>query len=152
MILFIVLGGSMFTSIFYFHGGGYMISNAVDTFDLGPVGLLVLLLTITFILGFVLEWISIVLICLPIFDPLIRAAGIDPLWFGVMMIVIMQTSYLTPPMAPSVFYLRSIAPSSVTYRHMFIGVLPFVGMQFLVLFTVALFPSTATYLASMVGR
>jgi tripartite ATP-independent transporter DctM subunit len=152
MILFIVLGGQMFTSIFYVHGGGQMVSDLINLFDLRPAGIIILMLTIVFALGFVLEWISIILIVLPIFDPIIRAAGIDPLWFAVMMIVIMQTSYLTPPMAPAIFYLRSIAPREITYQDMFRGVIPFVAMQFLVLFIVAAFPGTATYLASMVGR
>lgn len=152
MILFIVLGGQMFTSIFYLHGGGQMVSDIINFFALGPAGIIILMLTIVFALGFVLEWISIVLIVLPIFDPIVRAAGIDPLWFAVMMIVIMQTSYLTPPMAPAIFYLRSIAPREITYQDMFRGVVPFVAMQFLVLFIVAAFPATATYFASMVGQ
>ena len=152
MILFIVLGGQMFTSIFYLHGGGQMVSDIINFFALGPTGIIILMLTIVFALGFVLEWISIILIVLPIFNPIIQAAGIDPLWFAVMMIIIMQTSYLTPPMAPAIFYLRSIAPREITYQDMFRGVVPFVAMQLLVLFIVAAFPATATYFASMVGQ
>lgn len=152
MILFIVLGGQMFTSIFYLHGGGQMVSDIINFFALGPTGIIILMLTIVFALGFVLEWISIILIVLPIFNPITQAAGIDPLWFAVMMIIIMQTSYLTPPVAPAIFYLRSIAPREITYQDMFRGVVPFVAMQLLVLFIVAAFPATATYFASMVGQ
>lgn len=152
MILMIVLGGSMFTSIFYFHGGGQLVSSVIGTFDLGTTGIIILLLLITFLLGFVLDWVSVVLICLPIFDGIIRGAGIDPLWFGVMMIVVIQTSYLTPPMAPAIFYLRSIAPPEITYRDMFLGVLPFVACQALVLVVVAFIPWTATYLPSLMAR
>ena len=86
------------------------------------------------------------IIVLPIAAPIIRAAEIDPLWFGVMVCIILQTSYLTPPMAPSIFYLRSIAPKEITYIDMYKGVAPFVIAQLLTLAMVALFPATATWL------
>ncbi len=149
MILLIVVGGSMFTSVFYFHGGNELVAGTVHALAPTEFWLIVLLLVITFFLGFVLDWVSVVLICLPIFDGLIRAAGVDPLWFGVMMIIVIQTSYLTPPMAPAIFYLRSIAPPEITYRDMFRGVLPFVACQALVLALVAILPWTATYLPSL---
>src|SRR5690606_451046 len=103
------------------------------------------------ILGFVLDWISIVLICVPIYEPLLSAAGIDPVWFGVMAIIMIQTSYLTPPMAPSIFYLKSIAPPAITYGQMCRGVLPFVMCQLLLLLVVYLVPATATWLPSKLG-
>lgn len=152
MILLIVVGGSMFASVFRAHGGPALVNDVVGAFDLGAVGIIALFLLITFLLGFMLDWVSVVLICLPIFDPLVRAAGVDPLWFGVMMIVVIQTSYLTPPMAPAIFYLRSVAPPEITYRDMFLGVLPFVACQLLVLAVVALMPWTATYLPAQMVR
>ena len=102
-----------------------------------------------FILGFVLDWISVLIIVLPISDPIIRAAEIDPLWFGVMVCIILQTSYLTPPMAPSIFYLRSIAPRDITYIDMYKGVAPFVVAQMITLALVAMYPSMATWLPSI---
>lgn len=152
MILLIVVGGSMFTSMFYFHGGGQLVSGTIDVIAPSQFWLIIILLLITFVFGFVLDWISVVLICLPIFDGLIRAAGVDPLWFGIMMIIVIQTSYLTPPMAPAIFYLRSIAPPEITYFDMFRGVLPFVFCQVLVLLVVAFMPWTATWLPSLMGH
>ncbi|WP_421781944.1 TRAP transporter large permease [Kiloniella litopenaei] len=149
MIMLIVVGGTMFTGIFALAGGGNLIRDLVDFIGFGNTGLIVFLLLIVFIAGFVLDWISIVLICIPIFAPIVKSAGIDPIWFAVMVMVVIQTSYLTPPMAPSIFYLRSIAPPSLTYQHMYKGVIPFVILQLLVLLVVALIPETATYLPSL---
>ena len=148
MILMIVLGGTIFSSVFLIHGGADLVRNMIEALALGPAGMVVFFLLIVFVLGFVLDWVSIVLIVLPIFDALIRAAGIEPLWFGVMMIVVIQTSYLTPPMAPAIFYLRAVAPPEITYNQMFVGVIPYVVCQLITLAVVALMPWTATYLAS----
>ena len=146
MVMLIVLGGTLFASIFIVHGGDDLVSQIVEGSGLGPAGIVVVFLFVVFILGFVLDWISVLIIVLPIADPIIRAAEIDPLWFGVMVCIILQTSYLTPPMAPSIFYLRSIAPREITYIDMYKGVAPFVIAQLLTLAMVALFPVTATWL------
>jgi len=146
MIMLIVVGGTMFTGIFAVAGGGAMVVEMTRALGLDGMGLILFLLLIVFIAGFVLDWISIVLICVPIFTPIVKAAGIDPVWFAVMVLVVIQTSYLTPPMAPSIFYLRSIAPSNMTYGDMYKGVMPFVAMQMLVLVVVLAFPQAATYL------
>jgi TRAP-type mannitol/chloroaromatic compound transport system permease large subunit len=105
-----------------------------------------LLLGIVFLAGFVLDWVSTVLICLPIFLPILAEAKIDPIWFATLMVVVIQTSYLTPPMAPSIFYLRSIAPPEIGYGHMVRGVVPFVAAQLLTLALVLAFPVLATWL------
>ncbi|MFW5679236.1 MAG: TRAP transporter large permease [Pseudomonadota bacterium] len=153
MILLIVVGGSMFAGVFRLHRGNDLVAGAVDYFGLEGMALVLALLLIVFIAGFILDWVSVVLICLPIFVPLLRAAGVDPIWFAVLMVVVIQTSYLTPPMAPAIFYLRSIAPPEITYWQMYKGVLPFVVCQLLVLLIVLFWPATATWLpATIVGR
>ena len=92
------------------------------------------------------------LIVVPIFNPIIVKLGIDPIWFAVMLLVTIQTAYLTPPLAPSIFYLRGIAPADFTYRDMYIGIVPFVAIQLLTLAIVAAVPGTATYLPGiMIG-
>jgi tripartite ATP-independent transporter DctM subunit len=149
MIMLIVVGGTMFTSIFAVTGGGALVRGVVEGLGLGPVGVVSVFLAIVFVAGFVLDWISIVLICVPIFTPLIKALGVDPIWFAVLVMIVVQTSYLTPPMAPSIFYLKSIAPPSITYSHMYWGVIPFVVAQLAVLLVVALIPAAATYLPSI---
>tara|TARA_B100000676_G_scaffold90089_2_gene89862 strand:+ start:3343 stop:4668 length:1326 start_codon:yes stop_codon:yes gene_type:complete len=146
MVMLIVLGGILFASVFIVHGGDDLVSQVIEGTGLGPAGIVVVFLIVVFILGFVLDWISVLIIVLPIADPIIRAAEIDRLWFGVMVCIILQTSYLTPPMAPSIFYLRSIAPKEITYIDMYKGVAPFVIAQLLTLAMVALFPATATWL------
>jgi len=152
MIMFIIFGGVAFTSIFIVSGGGDLVRDFVAAADLGPAGLVLLFLGIVFLLGFLMDWVSVILIAIPILSPIARDAGIDPVWFGVLACVALQTSYLTPPMAPSIFYLRSIAPPEMTYLQMYRGVLPFVAIQLLVLLVVFLFPPLATYLPTVLFR
>ncbi|MGJ8586115.1 MAG: TRAP transporter large permease [Marinosulfonomonas sp.] len=149
MIMLIVAGGTMFTSIFAVTGGGTLVRDTVATIGYGNAGIIAFFLTVVFFAGFVLDWVSIVLIFIPIFAPIVKSAGIDPIWFAMMVLVVIQTSYLTPPMAPSIFYLRSIAPKSMTYGQMYRGVVPFVGAQMLVLIAIILFPALVTWLPSV---
>lgn len=139
----------MFTSIFAVTGGGGLVRDTVEMIGYGNAGLIAFLLLVVFFAGFVLDWVSIVLIFVPIFAPLVRSAGIDPIWFAMLVLVVIQTSYLTPPMAPSIFYLRSIAPRDMTYGHMYRGVLPFVAAQGLVLAALLAVPELATWLPSI---
>jgi TRAP-type mannitol/chloroaromatic compound transport system permease large subunit len=121
----------MFTSIFRLQGGSLLVTDIVNALQLGDVGLVLLFLTIVFVLGALLDWVSVVLICIPLFVPFLQPAGIDPLWFAVLVVIMIQTSYLTPPMAPAIFYLRGIAPKDFTTQEMYLGVLPFIGCQML---------------------
>ncbi|MGQ0333277.1 TRAP transporter large permease [Halomonas elongata] len=146
MILLIVAGGTMFTGIFAVNGGGDMVADIAAGLGGGTTGVILFFLGVTFLLGFVLDWTSIVLICVPIFTPIVKQMGIDPIWFATLVLVTIQTSYLTPPMASSIFYLKSIAPKDITYGQMCRGVLPFIAVQLLTLLLVALFPATATWL------
>ncbi|WP_428647002.1 TRAP transporter large permease [Roseibium sp.] len=149
MIMLVVAGGTMFTSVFAVTGGGDLVRDTVGAIGYGNAGTIAFFLLVVFFAGFVLDWVSIVLIFIPIFAPVVKAAGINPIWFAMMVLVVIQTSYLTPPMAPSIFYLRSIAPRSMTYGQMYKGVLPFVAAQMLVLIVVILFPEVATWLPSI---
>ena len=112
--------------------------------------LLALLLAIIFIAGFFLDWISVLLIFIPVFIPLVREFGFNPVWFCVMFLVVIQTSYLTPPMAPAIFYLRGISPPEITLRDMFRGVTPFIILQIVTLIIIAAFPDTVLWLPSKV--
>jgi tripartite ATP-independent transporter DctM subunit len=150
-IMLIVLGGMMFASIFQVLGGQRLIAAAIELAALPPAGTITFFLAIVFLLGFVLDWATIVLLTVPIFAPIVRQLGIEPIWFAVLMIVTLQTSYLTPPMAPAIFYLRSIAPPEITYGDMVRGVVPFIICQLLVLALVGLWPPTATWLPGLLG-
>src|SRR3546814_6470549 len=92
MILLIVTGGTMFTSIFRLHGGGMLVTDLVYLLGLGPTGLLLLFLAIVFVFGALLDWVSVVLICIPLFTPFLQPAGIDPIWFAVLVVIMIQTS------------------------------------------------------------
>ena len=146
MVMMIVVGGVLFASVFIIHGGDDLVSELITGNEFSQTQIIILFLLVVFILGFILDWISVLIIVLPISDPIVRAAEIDPVWFGVMVCIVLQTSYLTPPMAPSIFYLRSIAPRDMTYGDMYRGVTPYIGAQLLTLLMVALYPITATWL------
>lgn len=146
MIMLIVTGGTMFTAIFATSGGGWRLADFMGGLDLSPYWLILALMFIVLIAGMVLDWISIVLIFVPIFMPLVKMAGIDPIWFAVMFMVVVQTAYLTPPLAPSIFYLRSIAPPEMTYGDMYRGVIPFIAIQLLLFLIILAVPGIATWL------
>lgn len=152
MILLIVAAGTMFMGVFAANRGALLIRETIEGTGLGTGGMIVFFLLIVFLLGFVLDWTANVLICVPLFVPFVRAAGIDPIWFGTLVIIVIQTSYLTPPMASAIFYLKSIAPKDMTYGQMCRGVLPYVMLQLLTLLIVAAFPILVTWLPSrMIG-
>ena len=146
MILLIVLGGNMFAGVFYASGGMQLVQGLLSDWGLVGWPAIVLILVITFIAGFLLDLISVILIIIPIAMGLVRAYGIDPLWFAIIFLSLLQTAYLTPPMAPSIFYMRAIAPPEITLMHMYRGVVPFIIMQGLTIAMVVLFPGLATWL------
>lgn len=146
MIMAILMAGTIFSGVFFVTGGMGLTNQLVAYLDLGPWALLFVLLAIVFLFGFVLDWISILLIFMPIFIPLITGAGFNPVWFCILFLIIIQTSYLTPPLAPAIFYLRGIAPPSITLLDMYKGVIPFVILQVVVLLIVMAFPQTVLWL------
>ncbi len=150
MIMFILLAGSLFTGVFVGNGGMSIMRTTLSTLDLGYWGLLLVFLGIIFIAGFFLEWISVLLIFMPIFIPFVLSQGMDPIWFCMLVLIMIQTSYLTPPMAPAIFYLRGVAPPEITLRQMYGGVLPFILIQLVALGIVAAFPQTALWLPEQV--
>jgi tripartite ATP-independent transporter DctM subunit len=146
MILAIVLAGGMFSGVFFASGGMAATKGILDAFGLSPWSVIAVILFVAFILGFLVDSISIILIIVPIAIPLVKGFGIDPLWFAVVLLVMLQTSYLTPPMSPSIFYLRAIAPPSIRLQDMYWGVIPFILCQIVVLGLLLFFPALATWL------
>jgi tripartite ATP-independent transporter DctM subunit len=146
MIMLILLAGSMLTGVFVAAGGVTLTQDLLEAARLGPTGVLLLVLALGFLAGFVLDWVSICLILVPIFTPVLRAAGIDMVWFCILFLIIIQTSYITPPMAPAIFYLRGIAPPEITTRHMYAGMIPFLGCQAVTLALIWWFPQLALWL------
>ena len=149
MIMAVLLAGTLFTGVFVGGGGIATASRLIDTLSLGPWALLSLMLFILFIAGFFLDWISIVLIFIPIFVPLVKLAGFDPVWFCILCLIMIQTGYLTPPMAPAIFYLRAVAPPEITIRDMYRGVVPFILLQLVTLAITLAWPGLVTWLPSV---
>lgn len=150
MIMLILLGGSMFSGVFIAAGGVSITEQIISNANLSGWATLALFLLISFIAGFVLEWISILLIFIPVFVPIVNSMGYDPVWFCVLFLVVIQTSYLTPPMAPAIFYLRGISPPEIRLQHMFRGVMPFIVLQIITLVIIMVFPNTVLWLPSKI--
>ena len=151
MILLIVMAGNMFAGIFFATGGMQTVQSLLTGSGFSPTTVLGLILFIAFIAGFLLDMMSVVLIIIPVAIPIVRLLGFDDIWFCVAFLVVLQTSYLTPPLAPSIFYLRAISPPSITLKHMYAGVIPFIGIQLVILFVILAFPETALWLPRVLG-
>jgi tripartite ATP-independent transporter DctM subunit len=149
MIMTVLLAGTLFTGVFIGGGGINTANQLIKEMALSPWVLLALMMLIIFIAGFFLDWISIVLIFVPLFTPLITLAGFNAVWFCTLFLVMIQTSYLTPPMSPAIFYLRAVAPPEITMRHMYKGVVPFIALQCCVLVITIIFPELVTWLPSV---
>jgi len=128
-ILTITIGAAIFTGVFLALGGGNVIAQFLLGLPLGRYGVLLMILLIVFLLGFFVDWIAILLITVPIFSPIIAQLGFDPLWFALVFAVCLQTSFLTPPFAVSIFYLKGVAPPEVKLVSIYKGVVPFVMLQ-----------------------
>ena len=150
MIMLILLGGNMFASVFIASGGVTLTEQFIGHAKLGPWLSLTIFLGICFIAGFFLDWISVLLIFIPVFVPLVKAAGFDVVWFCVLFLIVIQTSYLTPPMAPAIFYLRGISPPEITLPDMYRGVVPFILLQLLTLVMTMAWPQLVLWLPAKV--
>ncbi len=146
MILTILVAGHIFSGIFVAMGGVRLTQELIEAANLGPWTVLSIILFIAFVGGFVLDLVSVVLILVPIAVPIMKAMGFDLIWFSVLFLIVLQTGYLSPPMAPSIFYLRAIAPPEIRLSDMFVGVMPFIAAQVLCLALVMVFPEIALWL------
>jgi len=127
----IFIGATIFAFILRSLGGDELIAHALKGLPFGPSGIVIFILFVAFIAGFFLDWLEIVLIILPLVAPVIKDLGINMVWFLVVLAVILQTSFLTPPVGFSLFYLKGVVPKEITTRHIYIGIIPFVIVQLL---------------------
>lgn len=146
MILFIVVGATAFTGVFNITGGLRASQDLIRGLAGDPHMLVLVMVIAVFILGMFLDWTGIVLLSFPIFLPLVSEMGIDPLWFVVLMAVVLQTSFLSPPFGYALFYMRAIAPNDVGTGSIIRGVLPFIGLIILTCMLVIFFPGMVTWL------
>jgi tripartite ATP-independent transporter DctM subunit len=140
MVCWLFVGSYTFSAVFSYLGGEHLISEFVTGLDITPLQFLLLAQLIIFLLGWPLEWSEIIIIFVPIFLPLLPHFGVDPLFFGILVALNLQTSFLTPPMAMSAYYLKGIAPPEVKLTQIFAGVMPFLFMVFIAMAMVYIFP------------
>jgi tripartite ATP-independent transporter DctM subunit len=146
MVCYLFVGSWLFSSIFSYLGGESVVKDFVLGMNLTPVTFLLLTQLIIFLLGWPLEWSEIIIIFVPIFLPLLPHFGVDPIFFGILVALNLQTSFLTPPMAMSAYYLKGVAPKEVLLSTIFKGCLPFVSMVFVAMAAMYVFPAITTWL------
>jgi len=146
MVFVILLGASVFSLVFRGLGGDEIVSEVLESMPGGAFGAMFVVMALMFVMGFFLDFIEIVFVVVPIVGPVLLTMGLDPIWLGVMIAVNLQTSFLTPPFGFALFYLRGVAPPSVTTMDIYRGIMPFVLIQIIGLALIAAFPATATWL------
>ncbi|MEC8622260.1 MAG: TRAP transporter large permease subunit [Pseudomonadota bacterium] len=146
MVFVILLGASIFSLTFRAFGGDDLVHQLLNSIPGGAFGAMVAVMTLMFVMGFFLDFIEIIFVVVPIVGPVLLGMDLNPIWFGVMIAINLQTSFLTPPFGFALFYLRGVAPESVTTMDIYRGVIPFVFIQLIALCIVAYWTELATWL------
>jgi len=149
MVVFIAIGAKIFTNFFLSLDGGEVIQDLFMGLELNSFWILLAMLGLNFLLGMIFDWIGLIFILVPLYAPIITSFGFDPIWFGILFCVVLQISYMTPPFAYSIFYLRGVAPPEVTLSEMYRGALPFVIIQVIAVILLIMFPQLALWLPSI---
>ena len=150
MVFLILIGASVFSLVFRGFGGEEIVEHFFTNLPGGIIGATLLVMVVIFLLGFILDFIEITFVVVPIVAPVFLAMGLDPVWLGIMIAINLQTSFLTPPFGFALFYLRGVAPASVETSDMYRGVLPFIGLQLLLMVLLSIWPEIATWLPSKI--
>jgi TRAP-type mannitol/chloroaromatic compound transport system permease large subunit len=152
MVCWLFVGSSIFSAAFALLGGQRVIEEWVLSLGLSQLQFLLLAQIIIFLLGWPLEWTEIIVIFMPIFVPLLNTFGIDPLFFGMLVALNLQTAFLSPPVAMSAFYLKGVSPPHVTLNEIFLGMMPFMGIQVIAIFLLYVFPGIGMWLPTVLYR
>ncbi len=152
MVCWLFVGSSIFSAAFALLGGQQVVENWVLSLDMTPLQFMVLSQIIIFLLGWPLEWTEIIVIFMPIFIPLLPHFNIDPLFFGLLVALNLQTAFLSPPVAMAAFYLKGVSPPHVTLNQIFSGMLPFMAIQVLAIFLMYMFPGIGLWLPSVLYK
>ncbi|MES2385312.1 MAG: TRAP transporter large permease subunit [Pseudomonadota bacterium] len=152
MVCWLFVGSAIFSAAFALLGGQELVENWVLSMNLSKTQFLVMSQAIIFILGWPLEWTEIIVIFMPIFIPLLDNFGVDPLFFGLLVALNLQTAFLSPPVAMAAFYLKGVAPKHVTLNQIFLGMLPFMGIQILAIFLLYQFPAIGLWLPQLLYK
>jgi TRAP-type mannitol/chloroaromatic compound transport system permease large subunit len=152
MVCWLFVGSSIFSASFALLGGQEIINRWVLSMDLTPVQFMILAQIIIFLLGWPLEWTEIIVIFMPIFIPLLPHFNIDPLFFGLLVALNLQTAFLSPPVAMAAFYLKGVSPPHVTLNSIFMGMMPFMGIQVIALILLYVFPGIGMWLPTVLYK
>jgi tripartite ATP-independent transporter DctM subunit len=152
MVFLILIGAAIFSLVFRGFGGDELVRNFFQQMDGGPQMALLLVMVAIFLLGFILDFIEITFVVVPIVGPILLSMGFDPVWLAIMIAMNLQTSFLTPPFGFALFYLRGVAPSNVSTVAIYNGVLPFVLLQLGMLGVLWYWPDLVTWLPGLLGR
>ncbi len=152
MVFIILIGASMFSLVFRGFGGDTVVEEFLLNLPGGPIAAMFLVMALVFFLGFFLDFIEIIFVVVPIVAPILISIGFDPLWLGVMIGINLQTSFLTPPFGFALFYLRGVAPETMKTRDIYIGVIPFIGIQVLGLALIWIFPEIVLWLPDLIFK
>ena len=150
MVFLILIGAAVFSLVFRGFGGEELVEELFQNIPGGVVGATLVVMLVIFLLGFILDFIEITFVVVPIIGPVLLSMGLDPVWLGIMIAINLQTSFLTPPFGFALFYLRGVAPDSVQTGDIYRGVVPFIGIQVLLMLMLAFWPALATWLPSVV--
>ena len=150
MVFMILIGASLFSLVFRGYGGDEYVQSLLVNLPGGQAGALLTVMLVLFLLGFILDFIEITYVVIPIVGPVLLAMGIDPVWLGIMIAINLQTSFLTPPFGFALFYLRGVAPPEIATSAIYKGVIPFIAIQLLMLGLLTLWPQLATWLPAMI--
>ena len=150
MVFMILIGASFFSLVFRGYGGDDAVREFLSGLPGGTVSAVLIVMAVMFLLGFVLDFIEITFVVVPIVGPVLLSMGIDPVWLGIMIAINLQTSFLTPPFGFALFYLRGVAPPELSTAAMYKGVIPFVLIQLLALILLAYWPELATWLPELI--
>ena len=150
MVFLILIGASVFSLVFRGYGGDDGVRAILESLPGGVIGAVIVVMLVMFLLGFVLDFIEITFVVVPIVGPALLAMGLDPVWLGIMIAINLQTSFLTPPFGFALFYLRGVAPPSITTPQIYRGVIPFVAIQLFALLLLAVFPDLVTWLPNKI--
>lgn len=152
MVCWLFVGSAIFSAAFALLGGQDLVERWVLSMDLSKTQFLLLSQVIIFVLGWPLEWTEIIVIFMPIFIPLLDNFGVDPLFFGLLVALNLQTAFLSPPVAMSAFYLKGVSPRHVTLNQIFAGMLPFMGIQVVAIFLLYMFPQIGLWLPEVLYK
>lgn len=150
MVFFILIGASIFSLVFRGYGGDELVQSWFTDMPGGMWGAFAIVMLVIFLLGFMLDFIEITFVVIPIVGPVLLALGFDPVWLGVLIAVNLQTSFLTPPFGFALFYLRGVTPESVPTGAIYRGVVPYIGLQLLLIGILIAWPALATWLPEVI--